>query len=71
MRKAGLEPQNMLYQEVLRFRLVCSYVLRLHPGGRDDACIYASDPNKNAAPGKQLSSKFSKCMKQAFISWPA
>ena len=39
--------------------------------GCDDAYIYANDPNKSAAPRKQLSSKFSKCLKQAFIFWPA
>ena len=39
--------------------------------GCDDSYIYANDPNKSAAPRKQLSSKFSKCMKQAFIFWPA
>lgn len=32
--------------------------------------IYANDPNKSAAPRKQLSSKFAKCLKQAFIFWP-
>ena len=32
--------------------------------------IYANDPNKSAAPRKQLAVKFAKCMKQAFIFWP-
>ena len=32
--------------------------------------IYANDPNKKTCPRKQLSSKFSKCLKQAFIFWP-
>ena len=32
--------------------------------------IYANDPNKSSAPRKQLSSKFAKCLKQAFIFWP-
>lgn len=32
--------------------------------------IYANDPNKSEAPRKQLSTKFAKCMKQAFIIWP-
>ncbi|MBR2226753.1 MAG: peptidoglycan-binding protein [Bacteroidales bacterium] len=32
--------------------------------------IYANDPNKSAAPRKQLASKFAKCLKQAFIFWP-
>lgn len=31
--------------------------------------IYANDPNKSAAPRKQLDTKFAKCMKQAFIFW--
>lgn len=34
------------------------------------AYIYANDPNKSAAPRKQLAVKFAKCMKQAFIFWP-
>lgn len=33
--------------------------------------IYANDPNKKTCPRKQLSSKFSKCLKQAFIFWPS
>lgn len=32
--------------------------------------IYANDPNKSAAPRKQLATKFAKCMRQAFIFWP-
>lgn len=35
-----------------------------------DGYIYANDPNKSAAPRKQLESKFKSCMKQAFIFWP-
>jgi len=35
-----------------------------------DGYIYANDPNKSAAPRKQLATKFAKCLKQAFIFWP-
>lgn len=38
--------------------------------GYDSTYIYANDPNKSTAPRKQLSSKFAKCLKQAFIFWP-
>lgn len=39
--------------------------------GFDDQYMYANDPNKSAAPRKQYQNKFAKCMKQAFIFWPA
>lgn len=39
--------------------------------GFDPEYVYANDPNKRDAPRKQLQKKFVKCMKQAFIFWPA
>lgn len=38
--------------------------------GYDDTYIYANDPNNKTTPRKQATSKFQKCMKQAFIYWP-
>ena len=40
--------------------------------GYDDAgYIYAADPNKSSCPRKQKEDKFEKCLKQAWILWPA
>lgn len=38
--------------------------------GVDNTYIYANDPNNKTVPRKQTHSKFSSCMKQAFIFWP-
>lgn len=38
--------------------------------GYDDTYIYANDPNKSTTPRKQATTKFQKCIKQAFIFWP-
>lgn len=40
-------------------------------GYDDKGYIYAADPNKSSCPRKQKDADFEKCLKQAWILWPA
>ena len=40
-------------------------------GYYDKGYIYAADPNKSSCPRKQKDADFEKCLKQAWILWPA